>query len=176
MSETRTDDLLLQHIRRFARYNRWANTRLYDACAKLSPEEYYAAHPSFFGSIHATLNHILVADTIWFCRFTGKPTSHIKALNQILHEDFAGLRAARAAKDEEIIAFCDGIDAAALQSTFTYTNFSGQTFSDPLLPPLMHAFNHQTHHRGQAHGLLSHAGMDPPPLDLIHFIRETGLS
>jgi Uncharacterized protein conserved in bacteria len=98
MSETRTDDLLLQHIRRFARYNRWANTRLYDACAKLSPEEYYAARPSFFGSIHATLNHILVADTIWFCRFTGKPTSHIKALNQILHEDFAGLRAARAAK------------------------------------------------------------------------------
>lgn len=169
-----SDDLLLQHVRRFARYNRWANGRLYDACAALPPDAYYAARPSFFGSIHATLNHILVGDMAWFGRFTGQPATHVTRLDQILHADFAGLRAARAAKDDEIVAFCDGLDAAALDTTFSYTNISGQSFTDPLFPPLMHAFNHQTHHRGQVHGLLSHAGIDPPSLDLIHFIRAGG--
>ncbi|HEX6958089.1 MAG TPA: DinB family protein [Ferrovibrio sp.] len=166
-------DLLLEHIRRSARYNQWANRRLYDACAALAPAGYYAARPSFFGSIHATLNHILVGDSIWLGRFKNAVPAHITALNQILHQDFAQLRAARAAKDDEIIAYCDGIDAAQLGRTFTYTNSRGETFTDPLLPPLMHFFNHQTHHRGQVHGLLSHAGAAPPPLDLIHYLRET---
>lgn len=165
-------DLALDHIRRFARYNRWANRRIYDACAELPPADYFAARPSFFGSIHATLNHILVGDFAWFGRFTGRPATHVTALNQILHEDLPSLRIARAAKDAEIIAFCEGLNAAALHSTFSYTNISGQSFTDPLFPPLMHAFNHQTHHRGQVHGLLSHAGAKPPELDLIHFMRE----
>jgi uncharacterized damage-inducible protein DinB len=169
-----SDDLLLDHIRRLGRYNLWANGRLYDACAGLDPDAYHAPRPSFFGSIHATLNHILVGDCAWFGRFTGKPATHITRLDQILHEDFAALRAARAAKDAEIATFCDGLDAAALHRTFSYTNVSGQSFTDPLLPPLMHFFNHQTHHRGQVHGLLSHAGIDPPSLDLIHFIRAGG--
>jgi uncharacterized damage-inducible protein DinB len=167
------DALLLQHVRRFARYNRWANRRLYAACAALAPADYHAARPSFFGSLHATLNHILVGDSIWLGRFTGRPTPHITALDQILHTDFAALRAAREAKDAEIVAYCDGLDAAAFAGRFTYTNSRNETFSDELLVPLMHFFNHQAHHRGQAHGLLSHAGASPPPLDLIHYFRET---
>jgi uncharacterized damage-inducible protein DinB len=168
------DQLLLQHIRRLGRYNLWANTRLYDACAALPSEAYYASRPSFFGSIHATLNHILVGDSIWMGRFVGRLATQITALDQILHEDFASLRAARAAKDAEIIAFCNSLDESRMSDSFSYTNTRGESFTDPLLPPLMHFFNHQTHHRGQAHGLLSHAGANPPPLDLIHFIRETG--
>jgi uncharacterized damage-inducible protein DinB len=166
------DSLLTDHVRRFARYNRWANRRLYDACAQLSAADYHAARPSFFGSIHATLNHILVGDSVWFGRFTGRPATQIAALNQILHADFASLRAARAAKDEEIVAFCDTLDAAKLNDTFSYANMAGKPFTDPLFPPLMHFFNHQTHHRGQVHGLLSHAGIEPPELDLIYFMRE----
>jgi uncharacterized damage-inducible protein DinB len=166
-----TASLPLQHARRMARYNRWANGRLYDACAALPPDSYYASRPSFFGSLHATLNHILVGDSIWLGRFKGDVPKHITALNQILHEDFAALRAARAAKDEEIVAFCDGLDDAALDGSFTYTNTRGETFTDPLFPPLMHFFNHQAHHRGQTHGLLSHAGAKPPELDLIYFMR-----
>ncbi|WP_300299630.1 DinB family protein [Ferrovibrio sp.] len=166
------DSLMLQHVRRMARYNAWANARLYNACATLPPAAYHAARPSFFGSIHATLNHILVGDSAWFGRFTARPATQITALNQILHDDFASLRAAREAKDAEIIAFCDGLDEATLQGTFSYTNFRGQSFTDPLCPPLLHAFNHQTHHRGQVHGLLSHAGVAPPELDLIYFLRE----
>jgi len=168
-----TDDLLLQHIRRLGRYNRWANTRLYDACAALPPDAYYAARPSFFGSLHNTLNHILVGDSIWMGRFTGALATQITALDQILHADLAALRSARAAMDAGIVAFCDGLDHAAFGNSFTYTNTRGETFTDQLLVPLMHFFNHQTHHRGQAHGLLSHAGASPPSLDLIYFVRET---
>ena len=167
------DDLLLQHIHRFARYNRWANTRLYDACAALAPAEYHAARPSFFGSIHATLNHLLVGDSIWLGRFTGNPPPGVTRLDQILHATFAPLHAAREAKDAEIIAYCDTLDDSRLKTTFSYSNTRGEAFTDPLLPPLMHFFNHQTHHRGQVHGLLSHAGASPPSLDLIHFFRET---
>lgn len=164
--------LLTDHVRRMARYNRWANARLYDACAQLPPDAYHAARPSFFGSIHATLNHILVGDSIWFGRFTGNLPAHLTRLDQILHDDFAGLRAARAAKDEEIVAFGDSLNEAKLQDTFTYRNMRGEQFTDPLFPPLMHFFNHQTHHRGQVHGLLSHAGASPPELDLIYFMRQ----
>lgn len=163
---------LTDHVRRMARYNRWANRRIYDACTPLAPADYHAARPSFFGSIHATLNHILVGDSIWLGRFTGNVPVHLTRLDMILHEDLAGLRSARAAKDEEIIAFCDSLDDAKLNNSFTYTNMVGERFTDPLLPPLMHFFNHQTHHRGQAHGLLSHAGVSPPSLDLIYFMRE----
>lgn len=168
MSQT----LLTDHVRRFARYNRWANARLYDACAQLSPDDYHAARPSFFGTIHATLNHILVGDSIWLGRFTGHLASHITRLDQILHEDFSSLRTARETKDEEIVGFCDRLDEVRLNTTFDYTNMAGQRFTDPLFPPLTHFFNHQTHHRGQVHGLLSHAGVNPPSLDLAHFMRE----
>lgn len=167
-----SQSLLTDHVRRFARYNRWANRRLYDACAALPAAEYLAARPSFFGSIHATLNHILVGDSIWLGRFTGHVPAHITRLDQILHDDLAALRSAREAKDAEIVAFADTLDAAKLSDTFTYTNMAGQRFTDPLFPPLTHFFNHQTHHRGQVHGLLSHAGVSPPELDLIYFLRE----
>lgn len=170
MSDAST--LLLDHVRRFAGYNRWANRRLFEACAALPSEAYHAARPSFFGSLHATLNHILVGDTVWLSRFTGGSVAHITALNQILHADLAGLRAAREAKDAEIVAFAAAMTLERLNGTFSYVNFSGQGFTDPLFPPLMHFFNHQTHHRGQVHGLLSHAGVSPPSLDMIVYLRE----
>jgi uncharacterized damage-inducible protein DinB len=168
MSQT----LLTDHVRRFARYNRWANRRVYEACAQLAPDDYHAARPSFFGSIHATLNHLLVGDSIWFGRFTGNIPAHMTRLDMILHETLSDLRDARQAKDDEIIAFAESLDEARLNDTFTYTNMAGQQFTDPLFPPLMHVFNHQTHHRGQVHGLLSHAGASPPSLDMIYFMRE----
>ena len=165
-------DLALDSVRRFARYNRWANRRLYDACATLSPEAYHAARPSFFGSIHATLNHILVGDSIWLGRFKGAVPAHLTRLNMILHEDFVSLRAAREAKDAEILAFVEGLDSAALAGSFTYKNMRGEQFTDPLYPPLTHFFNHQTHHRGQAHTVLCILGRRDLELDLLYFQRE----
>lgn len=165
--------LLLDQIRNFARYNAWANRRLYQACADLPAEEYHAARPSFFGSLHATLNHILVGDSIWWGRFRLTPPAHITALNQILHADFSSLHLARQAMDEEIFVFSSKLDDAALAAPLTYSNISGKSFTSPLAPLLAHAHNHQTHHRGQAHQMLSMAGIAAPPeLDYIFFLRE----
>lgn len=132
------------------------------------------AAAEFFGSLHATLNHILVGDSIWLGRFKGAIPAHIIALDQILHQDFDSLREAREAKDAEILAFCDGLDETALAGSFSYANMSGKRFTDPLAMALAHFFNHQTHHRGQAHDQLSHEGIEPPALDMIYFVREPG--
>lgn len=159
------------HFRRFARYNRWANRRLYAACAALPEEEYLRARPSFFGSLHATLNHILAGDAVWMGRLVADPAAPTKHA-ETAHADLASLRAAREVMDERIVAYVDGLDAAALDATLTYRNMNGDEWSDPRAALLAHFFNHQTHHRGQCHGLLSHAGAAPPPLDLILYIRE----
>lgn len=153
----------------FARYNAWANARLYGACAKLSESEYLRPRPSFFGSIHATLNHLLVGDRIWLGRIEGRPEK--LALNQMLYGDFVALRVARRAEDERLIRVVEGFDAARLDQPLDYLNTAGERYRTPLRLVLGHLFNHQTHHRGQVHGLLSQTPVPPPVLDLIAFVR-----
>jgi uncharacterized damage-inducible protein DinB len=156
----------------FSRYSRWANGRLYDACTDLDRAEYMAERPSFFGSIHRTLNHILVADLIWLGRLQGAPVQ--LALDHQLHDDREGLRAAREACDDDLVAHCDALDGDWRDAHVAYANSRGDRFQTPLVQVYWHLFNHQTHHRGQVHGLLSQAGVTPPPLDLIFFLREAG--
>ena len=155
-----------------ARYNAWANERLYDACARLDDAEYRAPRRSFFGSIHATLNHILVSDRLWMSRIDGAPLGY--ALNQILYEDFAALRAARQVQDEDFIRLVEGIAAERLDQPLDYANTQGVRFKTPLRLVLGHIVNHQTHHRGQIHDMLSQTAMPPPELDLIFFVRQSG--
>jgi uncharacterized damage-inducible protein DinB len=154
----------------FARYNAWANARLYGACAKLSEADYLKPRASFFGSIHATLNHLMVADRIWLGRIESRPEK--LALNQILYGDFTALHVARVAEDDRLIRVVDSIDPARLDQPLDYLNTRGERFRTPLRIVLGHLFNHQTHHRGQAHGLLSQTPVPPPELDLISFVRE----
>ncbi len=163
--------MTIEHFRTFARYNRWANARLYAACAALHEADYLKPRESFFGSIHATLNHILVGDRVWMGRLTGHDPG-IKALNQILYADFAGLRVAREAEDAQIVAFVDALDLPALNGTLRYKSMAGAPQATPLRWVLAHQFNHQTHHRGQVHGLLSQTAVKPPELDLIYYLRE----
>jgi uncharacterized damage-inducible protein DinB len=163
----------LDYFRSLARYNQWANRRLYAACAQLHEPDYMRPRASFFGSIHATLNHILVGDRIWMGRFTGHD-SGIHALDQILYGDLAGLRVAREAEDAQIINFVDALDLPTLNTTLRYKAMSAPhaAQSSPMRLTLAHFFNHQTHHRGQVHGLLSQTAIAPPSLDLIAFVRE----
>lgn len=154
----------------FARYNAWANARLYGACAKLSESEYLKPRASFFGSIHATLNHLMVGDRIWLGRIEGRPEK--LALNQILYGDFTALQVARVAEDDRLIRVVEGIDPDRLDQPLDYLNIRGERFRTPLRIVLGHLFNHQTHHRGQVHGLLSQTPVPPPELDLILFVRE----
>lgn len=165
----------LSRYRDLAAYNRWANTRLLDACARLSRAQYREDRGTFFGSIHGTLNHLLVADRIWMGRFTGEgPTAG--RLDAIACEDLDQLATERAREDGRIVAYVDGLDVADLAAELRYANSSGASFAQPLGPALDHFFNHQTHHRGQAHALLSHflGNAETPSLDLIYFQRMTG--
>lgn len=159
------------HYRSLAHYNAWANNRLYDAVAALEEEAYRRDLGAFFGSVHGTLNHVLVADRVWMKRFTGEG-DHPDRLDAIIHARFDDLREAREDEDARIIAYVEALDPAALEGTFTYTTMTdNSTITQRLAPALTHVFNHQTHHRGQAHGLLSQLRRTPPPLDLIYFYR-----
>lgn len=156
----------------FAGYNEWANSRLYAVAETLSPDEFAADRGAFFGSLSGTLNHLLVTDRIWLHRFTGAGTAPV-SLDAILHADFAPLRQARAAEDARIIAWVDRLDEAALAESFTYRPVTNpRDITQPLAPALAHLFNHQTHHRGQAHAILTGFGKAVPSLDLIQFQRE----
>jgi uncharacterized damage-inducible protein DinB len=165
------------HFSMFAQYNRWANERLYEAAEQLPDADYRADRGAFFGSLHGTLNHLLVADRIWLHRFTGEGPTYTK-LDEIICDDLASLGGARRDEDERIIFFVETLSEAEIAGTFTYVPRSAtEEVTQPLGPALTHFFNHQTHHRGQAHCLLTEiAGRDgAPPLDLIYFQRETGI-
>ncbi|MBX4997725.1 DinB family protein [Rhizobium lentis] len=165
---------MLRHYRMFAAYNRWANAQFYAAAAELSDAEFRSDRGAFFGSLHRTLNHLLVADRIWMKRFTGTgeaPTT----LDAILFDELDALAAARKAEDERIIAWTDGLDEAALAANFTYVTVVQPTeITQPLAPALAHFFNHQTHHRGQCHMTLTALGKPSLQLDLIYFLRTEG--
>lgn len=164
---------LVTQQRTMARYNRWANRRLSAAVAALSEDDYYAERGAFFGSIHGTLNHLLVGDRLWLGRIERAPYK-VSGLNAIVCADRAAFLDERAAEDERLIRVVDGMDADALASVLDYKTTSGASNADPLWLIVTHMFNHATHHRAQVHTLLSQVPADPPPLDLIYFIRENG--
>lgn len=165
---------MLRHFQMLSDYNRWANERIYAACADLTEDEYRADRGAFFGSAHRTLNHILAADRIWLRRITGQGAAPT-ALNAILFEDLASLSQARAAEDQRIIEVVGSLTEAALQQVITYTPVSTPVpVTEPLSPVLAHIFNHQTHHRGQVHTILTSLGKASVVLDMIAFLRAEG--
>ncbi|MBC7951902.1 MAG: DinB family protein [Rhodospirillaceae bacterium] len=159
------------HFRTLARYNRWANGRLYAACGEVGQTELAVSRPSYFGSILATLNHGLVGDRLWMGRFQGAPRTDIVSLGQILHPDFEGLAAERAELDHALVAYFDDL-RGDLNRVFSYRTMEGQATQSLLGWAMMHMFNHATHHRGQVHDMLSSTNVEPPALDLIYFLRE----
>jgi uncharacterized damage-inducible protein DinB len=160
------------HFQAMAAYNKWANIRLYDAVEKLPAAAFTAQRSGFFPSLMRTLNHVLVGDTIWMGRLDGSGSAAITSLDQILHGDLAALRQARATMDERIVAFADGLAPGRLAQDLTYRTMAGDAMQTPIDQVLTHFFNHQTHHRGQAHAMLSSTDVSPPSLDLILFLRD----
>ena len=160
-----------QHFMMFATYNRWANSRIYEAVADLDEEEFNRDTGAFFGSMMGTLNHVLAADRIWMKRFTGEGDAPA-TLDAILCKSFASLRLVREAEDKRIADWVESLAEKAFTGRFTYmTATDMRTISQRLSPALAHFFNHQTHHRGQAHMILTVLGRPSVPLDLIYFQR-----
>jgi len=166
--------MMREHLRRMARYNAWANRRLYAACEELDEGEYHKPRPAFFGSIHGTLNHLLIGDWIWLARIEGRPNPKLR-LEDRPCASLADLKKARAAEDARMIELVDGYAEADLLQPVRYRRI---TAPDEAVTRVhvcwLHLFNHQTHHRGQVHDQLSQTAVAPPPLDLVYYLRETG--
>ena len=161
----------VDQFKQLAAYNKWANSRLYAAVLDLSEPAYRLHIGVFFGSLHGTLNHLLLTDRLWLKRLTGEG-DHPNRLDAILYEDRMELARARIAEDERLITLIEKYDEAALRGLHSYKTTSGMPQSQVLGDILMHLFNHQTHHRGQAHACLSIlTGDEPPSLDLLVFQR-----
>ncbi len=161
-----------------AAYNAWMNEKVYAAAARLGDEAVKRDRGAFFGSIFGTLGHLVVADTIWLKRFARLPARHAALhpldaepmptrLDAHPYPDLAALAARRRALDAMIEAWAAALGEDELSDVLHYTNTRGQAFSRPLFALLMHFFNHQTHHRGQASTLLSQAGEDVGVTDLV---------
>ena len=149
-----------------ANYNQWMNQRLYQLVATLSDEQRKEERGAFFGSIHHTLNHLLLADQAWLQRFQGQPVT-MKSPRDIVHDDFALLQQARQEMDEQILAWAQ---ALATRYDNEQLRFYSVTYQKEIVMPLfaavMQFFNHQTHHRGQITTLLSQMNLDIGVTDL----------
>jgi uncharacterized damage-inducible protein DinB len=163
--------MMKRHFLMMARYNEWANGRLYEAAADLSDEEFRRDVGAFFRSMQGTLNHLLAADRIWMKRFSGEGEAP-SSLDAILYPAFPALKLAREAEDKRIVEWVEESSEEKLAGRFSYMTVTDmRTISQNLAPALHHVFNHQTHHRGQAHMILTVLGRPSVPLDLIYFQR-----
>ncbi|GAB3792786.1 DinB family protein [Dyella agri] len=176
---------LKNHFELMAGYNRWMNDKLYHAASRLDVQALHEDRGAFFGSVFGTLNHLLVADTIWLKRFADHPAAfrsldpvrglpHPYTLAEVLYPEFDQLRAARRDMDETIIQLCAEATDDAYGQALTYRNRSGQAFVRKFGHLMQHFFNHQTHHRGQATTLLSQSGIDVGVTDLSAMLPEAG--
>ena len=162
------------HFVMMADYNVWANGRLYGMARQLPDEQYRRDVGAYFKSLHGTLNHIMVADLIWVRRLTGVG-DHPRNLNAIIYDDLPSLLAARQQVDQRIITYVDSLSDAQLEETWDYRMLGGTLQRQRRRETLAHWFNHQTHHRGQAHAILTVLGVcEPDGLDLLLMQRERG--
>lgn len=160
------------HFVMMASYNAWANARLFRMAGALADELYRNDVGAYFKSLHGTLNHLLVADRIWMHRLTGSGEQPQK-LNSILFDDLSSLHAARVEEDRRIIGFVQSLAEPSFEEVLEYRMLNGAPQRQPRREILAHLFNHQTHHRGQAHVILTLLGVtEPDSLDLLIMQRE----
>jgi uncharacterized damage-inducible protein DinB len=157
------------YVQRLAHYNRWQNENLYGVADTLSDAERRRERGAFFGSIHGTLSHLLWADRIWMSRFAGTPRPQGGIPESVsLYGEWSELKRERAAFDGVIVDWADKLDDAAVAGDLTwFSNAVKAEVSRPKWLLLTHMFNHQTHHRGQVHCMLTQAGGKPGDTDLF---------
>jgi uncharacterized damage-inducible protein DinB len=172
MTDEKGKARMRDHFRRLAAYNAWANERLYAAASGLPGDRLHARNGAYFDSVFGTLTHILIADRIWMHRLTGKGPTHTD-LRDRPFETPGELWMEREAMDRRIEAHINALPAADYAGEVHYTNTRGEPHHLSRQIILTHVFNHQTHHRGQVHHMLSVEGVEPPPLDLLYFTLPT---
>lgn len=160
-----------QHLLTLAGYHHWAFETLYTALLPIGDQHYRNDCGLFFRSIHGTLNHLLLADRVWFGRFSGE-SYPVASLGQELEHDRARLEQALYADTPRWQHWIAEQSESRLNGVLSYSNLSGTTFQNPLTPVLLHVFNHATHHRGQISAGISSLGFEVPEMDLIMYLRR----
>lgn len=152
-----------------ATYNRWQNQRIYATADTLPDEQRKLDQGAFFGSIHGTLNHLLWADQTWLHRFAGTPAPGPKRPRESTAMfEWSDLERERRAFDETIVGWTNALDDAWLAGDVTwFSGAVGRELSRPRWRIVSHFFNHQTHHRGQVHAMLTRLGAKPEDTDLM---------
>lgn len=176
------DTSFTDNYRFLAQYNRWFNQRLYAACRALPDDERKRDRGAFFGSIHATLNHIMWGDRLWLQRFAAQGVRFQSLEGDVLAVPDGAVHGTVLYEDwDELAVQRDRVDAAIEQwvadmpddfpaRTMRYSNTKGIERAHPAWKAMTHFFNHQTHHRGQVTTLLAQAGVDPGTTDLIALV------
>jgi uncharacterized damage-inducible protein DinB len=164
----------IAYFRAMARNNAWANHRLLTACAKLTDAEFQAARVSFFPSVMATLNHLLTVDWFYIDALEGGTLGPRAWANETPCPTMATLMPEQRAVDRRLVAFCDALDDAGLLRE-THMHREDRVQVDRTDRVLLHLFEHQIHHRGQAHAMLAGTAVRPPQLDEFFMTGEAAL-
>ena len=172
-----------QDFQLLATYNAGMNRKLYAAAAQLPHAEHVADRGAFFGSLLGTMNHLIAGDTIWLTRFAQHPAAFPALaalrgqaapsnLTQPYGDDLAALLAHRNRLDGMIDALVAQLRQEEIDQPLEYRNSRGIVYRKHFGTLLLHFFNHQTHHRGQASTLLSQAGIDIGVTDLLELVPD----
>lgn len=159
-----------EQVRNLFAYDAWANRRLLDTCAALSPEQFTRDLGSSFRSVRDTLAHIMGAEWLWLERFHGRSLPSLPSGDEFA--DLPSLRTRWAQVERELLSYVDGLSAADLERSFDYRDTKGTPHNNLLWQTLQHLANHSTYHRGQVTTLLRQLGAKPVSTDMIGFYRE----
>lgn len=166
---------LAGHFVAMARNNAWANHRLLSACEALTPEEFAATRVGFFPSLRATFNHILDVDRYYIDALEGLDALRRYSEPESDFADARAMRLAQTASDRRLIAFCERQSEGTLAQDCILPRPNRRPPPSRVAAVLEHLFQHQIHHRGQAHAMLAGTRVKPPQLDEFFLAGEEHL-
>src|SRR4051812_10463940 len=166
---------LVSHFVAMAHNNAWANHRLLSACEALTPEAFAAPRTGFFPSLRATFNHILWVDQYYIDAVAGADALRRYSEPDPDFPDARSMRLAQTASDKRLIAVCERQTDASLAADCILPRPHRKPPPTTTANVLEHLFQHQIHHRGQAHAMLSSTPIKPPQLDEFFLAGEEDL-
>jgi uncharacterized damage-inducible protein DinB len=152
-----------------AHYHDWAHGRLYEQVDQLDDHDYHRDAALHFGSVHGTLNHLLLVDHVWYGRLVREHFA-IESLRDTVEPDRDALRQRLLQRGSVWLDYLAGLDDADLAGDAHFSKIDGSPATLPRASCLLHVFNHGTHHRGQISAVLTQCGLPAPEMDLPYYL------
>ena len=163
---------MVEHFREMGLNNAWSNQRLLTACARLSDADFAAERVSFFPSLKATLNHILIVDWYYIDALEAGGRGYAIFDDELPYAILPALAEAQRKSDRRLIDFCNRLVESDLARTVKLDRAARGIKQETVGSVLPHLFIHQIHHRGQAHAMLSGTAVKPPQLDEFFLFED----